>query len=285
MKEFVLVLGAANVIAIPSIAHAGNPYVTVEAGVGQARNNDIDQTASFGTTQSPSSPLAPPAESDTFFDDAFETIYSREHSAALIAGYDFGWFRAEVEVGRKRSRIKGVDQDDLSEGFLTDINTALNRPSASPDPGAPGLAPLTLADFHVDGRIRVLSVMLNGYVEKRLGPIDLSIGAGAGQSFGKAVGDTAEIFGSWQYMLGARVPVTHGIELGVKYRYFNSGNLKFDDKPGFDFTGNPDRLTIPVSGGSDATVDRTTSVRVVPDIEGEYRSRALLLSLTYNFGE
>ena len=208
----------------------------------------------------------------------------REHSVNLIAGYDFGWFRAEIELGRKKSGIKRVDADDLSEGFITDINAALNRPSSPPDPGSPGLPPLSLADFDFDGRVTLSTIMVNGHVEHRLGPVILSIGAGAGQTFGKGVGDTSKVFGAWQYIIGARVPINRAFEIGVKYRYFNSGIVKFDDKRGFDFMGNPDRLTLPVIDGTPVTVDRTTSARVVSDIEGEVRSRAVLLSLTYNFG-
>jgi opacity protein-like surface antigen len=283
MNKNLFLAGAILASAFPSVAWAGNPYVRVEAGVGKVRGNDVDQTADFSSTQTPATLVASASAPDAFFDDVFGSDYGRERDLNLAGGYDFGWFQTELELGHKRTAVKRILTDDLAADFLNSVNTALNRPSAAPDPGAPGLAPLTVADFQTGGSVRILNLMANVLFDIPVGPVTLSAGGGLGRSFGRALGDRDQAMWAGQYMVGARVPVSKAVDLGLNYRYFNSGILKFDNR-GFDFAGNPDRLTLPAAGGGTTTVDRTTSARIVSDIEGEYRSRALLVSLTYNFG-
>jgi opacity protein-like surface antigen len=283
MKQRIFLAGAAAALAVSTPAWAGNPYVSVEAGVGKVRGNDVDGTIDFSTVQTPATPVAPPAATSDFIDDVFGVDYGREGSLSLAAGYDFGWFRPEIELSHKRAGVKEIQADDGTVDFLAGVNQALNRPSGAQDPGAPGRAPLTLEDFQSRGSVRLLNVMANIMFDIPVGKVTLSAGGGLGKTFGRAFGDKDRSKLAGQYMVGAHVPLTAALDLGVKYRYFNSGIVKFDDRA-FEFAGNPDRLTLPDGSGGTATVDRTTSARIVSDIEGEYRSRALLVGLTYNFG-
>lgn len=283
MMKNVLRTGAAAALACSTPAWAGNPYVSVEAGIGKVRGNDVDETVDFSTIQTPAAPIAPPSVTGGFIDDVFGVDYGRERNLGLAAGYDFGWFRPEIELSHKRAGVREIQADDGTIDFLAGVNQALNRPSASPDPGAPGRTPLTLDDFQSRGSVRLLNVMANLMFDIPVGRVTLSAGGGLGKTFGRAFGDKDQSKLAGQYMIGARLPLTAALELGVKYRYFNSGILKFDDRA-FEFTGNPDRLSLPDGSGGTAVVDRTTSARIVSDIEGEYRSRALLVGLTYSFG-
>ena len=73
-------------------------------------------------------------------------------------------------------------------------------------------------------------------------------------------------------MIGARYSVTDRIDLGLKYKKFHSGVIKLDHDP-IDYAGNPDQ-------GATAVSSRTASV--TPDIEGEFRTRGVSLTLSYN---
>jgi hypothetical protein len=73
-------------------------------------------------------------------------------------------------------------------------------------------------------------------------------------------------------MIGARYSVTDRIDLGLKYRKFASGIIKLDHDP-IDYAGNPDQ---------GATAVSTRTAAIAPDIEGEFRTRGVSLTLSYN---
>ena len=182
--------------------------------------------------------IAGPSDFDT--DDAFGIDYKRGIDIDLIGGYDFGIIRAEIELGYKRAKLDELEVDD---GFITALNTGLNRPDrdVAPDP-VDGLAPLSAVDFDLDGSIKVWSAMLNGLFD--FGNEDgLSFYAGGG--FGRA---RAKLLGekdsAWAYQLiaGVRYAISPNIDIGLKYRYFRTGKLDFADDVGVALAGNPETV-------------------------------------------
>ena len=268
---------ASLAIAIPTAAQAGTPYVGIEAGLTVGRSNDVDEVADFTTSQDPASPAGPAGPDDQEFDDTFILPYKDGYDVAAIGGYDFGMFRVELELGQRAAGLRDLKPDETSAVLLDTLNTALNRPSAAPDPGAPGLAALTNGDFDLSGKMRVRSAMVDALfdlpVNKRA---TLYGGGGYGRSFARALGDSDSAW-AWQYIIGARYKLSDRVELGIKHRYFNSGIVKLRHD-GITIAGNPNRMTI---DGTD--VDQTTNVLVRPEIEGEFRSRSYMASLFYNF--
>lgn len=265
-----LVAFAVLTLATPALA---NPYVGVDLGVSRARANDMDQDVTFTTT--PANPAVPDYVE---YDDAFALRYKKGVDMDLVAGYDFGWLRLEAELGRKRSRLQEKDVDDTTDQYIEELNAALNRPSAAPEPGAPGLAPLTIRDFQPNnGSMRVTSLVANALLDWKVGSrLTFYGGGGYGRSWGRVFGQSDKSM-AWQYIVGARVRITDQVDVGLKYRYFNSGHFRMFEDP-YQFAGNPDRITV----GS-TPVDQTTSANVSSDVEGEWRTRNLLLSLLYNF--
>src|SRR3990170_7876490 len=137
MRKYLLAaVAAAAVTSTPALARDNTFYVGVEGGVMFPRDNDADVFADFTTTQTPATPLAPAGPADTSFDDAFGVDYKTGIDLDLIAGYDFGMFRLEGELGWKKAK---ADEFEIDDDFIAGLNTALNRPSAAQDPGAPGL--------------------------------------------------------------------------------------------------------------------------------------------------
>ena len=160
------------------------------------------------------------------FDDEFEIEYKRGLDLDVIAGYDFGMVRAEGELGWKRAKIDEVRFVDFDDDFVIDDD-----------------------DF---GRTSVLSLM--GNVLADFGGND-SFGAYAGGGFGRAWVKTAgerDSAWAWQLIAGVRTAVTPNIDVGLKYRYFNTGRLGFGDD---EF-----------------------------DVRGRFRSHSLLASVIFNFG-
>lgn len=275
---------AACIATMPVLsAQAATPYVAVQGGgLQRVKANDIDEIADYAVTQSPSTPLVPAPEEDQEYDDVFSINYGKGYDAGLLGGYDFGWFRLEMELGHRKSEMRRLDSDDNAEIFQSSLNDALNRPSQSPDPGAPGLPALTIDDFDLDGNIHATSLMANAMVDigvtKRFSAY---LGYGYGRSWVKALGDHDSAWG-WQRFYGVRYKVGDDVELGFKWRKITSGIVKLQADP-VVFTGNPDRLTVAAPAGGSAIVDRTTNAAVVQELEGEVRTYSYLFSLFYNF--
>ena len=181
--------------------------------------------------------------------------------------------RIEGELAHKRARIDHYTDDDITDQFLSEVNGALNRPSVAPDPGAPGLAPLTLADFQPSATLNVGSAMVNALVDvKLLDRLNVYAGIGVGRSIVRGFNDhdTSSV---GQRLAGVRYSITDRIDLGRKYRNFRTGVIKLNHDP-IDYAGNPRDL-----GEGDV---QTTNAAVIPDIEGQFRSKSMLVSLTYN---
>lgn len=277
----ILFVAAVVTTAVSASAAAAGPYVGLEVGLAQGRGNDIDQTVDFTTTQSPSAPAAPAGPASGFFDDVFDQEYKRGFDVGTVAGYQFDlWqnlgFRVEAEFSHKRTGLKDVKSDDITDEFLDGLNAGLNRPASGGQPA------ITARDLDLNGKLRLATAMANGQLNiAGPGGGSVFLGGGYGLAWSKALGDD-DRSRAWQYMIGYRHPVGDKLELGLKYRYFNSGIIKLVDD-GIGFAGNPQQFIVPSSEG-DVAVERTTSAVVVPNIEGEYRSRSLSLTLTYNFG-
>lgn len=279
----ILSAAAASVaIAIPTIAQAGSLYFGIEAGLLFGRPNDIDEVVAFTTSQSPSSPLAPPGIGGLEFDDTYIVSYKKGYDVDLIGGYDFGVFRLELELGQRSVGIRELKADETADSLLEVLNSELNRPSSAPGVGAPSLPALADRDFDLSGKVRAQSVMVDGLfdlpVSKRA---TLYGGGGLGRSWVSTLGDTDTAL-AWQYVLGARYRVSDHVELGIKHRYFNSGIVRVRH-PGVAYDGNPNRLTVTPPGGQAIDIDQTTNALVRPELEGEFRTRSIMAGLIYNF--
>ena len=262
---------AAIALSVSSPALAAEPYVAIEAGSGSVRASDVDETVTFS-----SAPAAPGDPSTVFTDDVFSARYKRAVDVGVVAGFDFGWFRIEGELARKRAAINRYASDDLADPFLAELNTALNRPSLAPDPGAPGLPALTLADFQPSATLNVGSAMVSALLDVKVAKgLNLYAGGGVGRSFARGFSDRDGGFAR-QRMAGVRYAVTDRFEIGLKYRKFESGIIKLVHDP-IDYPGNPRQVIV---DGTPTT--QTRNATITPDIEGEFRTRAFLLSFAYN---
>ena len=280
MRKFILLSATALAVAAsPAAARDGQPYFGVEGGVLFPRDQDGDIDVDYTTTQTPTAPAAPAGPADVTFGDALAIEYKRGLDLDAVAGYDFGLFRIEGELGYKRAKL---DEFDIDQGFIDALNTALNRPSAVPDPGAPGFVPLVASDFDLDGRMRIQSLMLNGLID--IGDeagFSVYAGAGFGRVRAKFAGQRDNAWAG-QLIAGARTALSDNIDFGLKYRYFRTQKLSLADDSAVSLLGNANRFVI--NPTTPTIVDQTTSANLFTNFEQRFRSHSLLASLIFNFG-
>jgi opacity protein-like surface antigen len=236
MRRLILATAAAAAItATPAVARDGSGYIGLEGGVLFPRDSQINVDTD-------------PTDDEDLFDTGIDVDYKTGYDVDLIGGYDFGMFRLEGELGYKRAKADELDLDDDLQDVIEDD---LGRP-------------LTDAELDLDGRVRVWSGMLNGLVD--IGG-DSGFGAYAGLGVGVA-GVKADFAGgsdsdsglAWQLIAGVRTAISDNIDAGLKYRYFRTKRLNFNDDLDFD--------------GDAFDVGART----------RFSSHSLLASLTYNFG-
>ena len=140
-------------------------------------------------------------------------------------------FRLEAELGYKKLRADEVDIDD--EFDLVD------------------------SDFDVDGSGRIISVMVNGLLDFGDDGLSGYVGGGIGTARIKFGGEKDSSI-AYQLIAGVRKSITPTIDVGLKYRYFRTSKLRFNDE--FD--------------------DGDTIFGI--DSDGSFRSHSLLASLIFN---
>ena len=229
MLSKINLLTATALLLLPVSAQArdGLPYFGIEGGVMKPKNIDLDyQLRALSVA------------------DGIQLEHKTGFDADLIVGYDFGFIRAEGELGWKRASIEDV----------------AIKPAVFATTGRPAL----------DGRTRAVSAMANLLLD--FGSDDglqFYGGGGAGLArtdvdariTGPGVPLNAAIDGddrslAWQLIAGIRLPVSYNVDLGLKYRYFNTK---------FDF------------GDANNGVAPET-------LKGRFRSHSLLASLIFNLG-
>jgi opacity protein-like surface antigen len=228
MRKTLLAATAALAIASPAAARDGSPYVGFEIGPMMSDEGfyDVDLTTTAGTTN---------------FNNGINVDYRTGADVDIIAGYDFGMVRAEGELAYKRLGVKDVDASGPLGGALA------------------GLGILDIEDTDFTQTARISSAMGNALLD--FGGNDGFggyIGGGIGWSRVKLMGDRDSGL-AWQVIAGVRTALSPNIDLGLKYRYFNT---KFDVTNDF-----VTRAGAPFS----------------MDVDGRLKTHSLLLSLVYNF--
>lgn len=279
MRKFLLASSLTVLAVAPATARDGAGYFGVGGGLLFPKDNKADIIVDFTTTQTPATPLAPAGPVDVTQTDAIGIDYRRGYDLDAVAGYDFGLIRAEVELGFKQAKVSGYDIDAAA---LASLSTALNRPSAAPDPFAPGLG-VVVVDPDVGGRIRILSGMVNAFIDLgRDDGLSFYAGGGFGRARVKLLGNRDDAWAG-QLIAGARYPISDNIDFGVKYRYFRTARLELRDAGTTLVQGNPD-LFNQGTPSSPIFVERRTNATLDSSFEDRFASHSLLATLSFNFG-
>jgi len=230
MRSLLLASAAlAAVAATPALAAADGPYIGIEGGVSFPQSTDYDLRLRNGTTA-------------VDYDDAYRVRNKTGYDVDIIGGFKTGMFRIEGEAAYKRSSLKSLN---VSGPLLDDVGDIVG-------------GPVTDDDFAVDGKVSVASAMINGLLDFGGPELGAYIGGGAGRARVSYDGDKDSAW-AYQGIAGVRTAVSPNVDVGLKYRYFRTGRLSFQD----DFT---------IDGEAFETEAR-----------GRYASHSLLASLVYNF--
>ena len=250
MRSLLLATAAAAALAAtPAVAKNGSPYVGIEGGILFPENQRLEGAITLDdTTNFPNVPLT----------NVGEVRFHDGYDVDGIAGYDFGVFRLEGELGYKHASVERVN---VNNAFIS----AINVPSGNT---------LTSSDFDISSHANVFSAMVNGLID--IGPMEgfgLYAGGGAGYANIDEAGRSTGNF-AWQAIAGVYTAVSDNVDVGIKYRYFNGGRV--DRTAILDFTASTAGCgslgTTPCTGG---TAFVGTNAR--------FRSHSLMLSLVYNF--
>jgi opacity protein-like surface antigen len=222
-KHLFAATAALAITASPAVARDNSWYAGIEGGVLFVDDMELDIEDAFGE-----------------FPSAYVVDHNTGFDVDVIGGYDAGMLRFEGELAYKRAKVESVLPDQSVVG-----------------PGDPIVA-------DASGSTSVISAMVNALV-------DFGDDAGWSGYFGGGVGparvrhrvtanallfqlrDTDTTI-AWQGIAGVRAAITPTLDLGVKYRFFNAGNLNF----GVDEGINPF------------------------DVDTRFRSHSLLASLIFN---
>ena len=230
MRTFLLASAAfAAVAATPALGAADGPYIGIEGGASFPQSTDYDLRVGNGTTT-------------VDYNDAYRVRSKTGYDVDLIAGFKTGMFRIEGEAAYKRSSLKSLS---VSGPLLDDVGDIVG-------------APVTDDDFDVDGKVSVASAMINGLLDFGGPGLGAYVGGGAGRARVSYDGDKDSAW-AYQGIAGVRTAVSPNVDVGLKYRYFRTGKLSFQD----DFA---------IDGELFETEAR-----------GRYSSHSLLASLVYNF--
>ena len=206
MKSTLLCAAALAAVATPAVARDNSAYFGLEVGVIQAKDSDVE------------------------IED--EGVLTVDHKLGvdgdMIAGYDFGMFRLEAELGYKRNHHD-------TYGFEGE-------------------------EIDAEGRTSTYSGMLNGMIDVG-NERDVAFYAGGGIGYAQVIHDLEldedeavklkHRGMAWQLIAGLRKKLDRHFDVGLKYRYFDAGDVNDD----FDGVA----------------------------LDSEYKSHSLLFSLIHNF--
>ena len=233
MRKYLLGVTAATAavaIATPAVAGANGPYVGIEGGVTIPQTNDYDVTLTTGTTTNT-------------YSKGYQVKRKTGYDVDLLAGYKFGLLRLEAEGGYQRAKVKSLG---VSSTLISDVGTAAGTTA-------------TAANFPVGSHVGVTKLMANALVDGDFGGgFGGYAGGGIGRAWARYAGDKDNAF-AYQGIAGLRYALSPNIDAGVKYEYFRTGKLNFDQ-------------AFAVNG-----TNFTTRAK------GNYTSNNVLASLVYNF--
>jgi len=204
MRNYLLAAVAATALATPGIAAADGPYVAIEGGVTIPQSTDLDIIFN-NTTASPTTSVT--------YGDGYQVSYKTGYDVDLLAGYKLGLLRLEAEGGYQRANVKNLG---VSSTLLTDVGTATG-------------SVVTAANFSVGNDLIVKKLMANALVDGDFGGgFGGYVGGGAGRAWADLSGDSDSAW-AYQGIAGLRYALTRNLNAGVKYEYFRTGKLNFND--------------------------------------------------------
>ncbi len=238
MRSILIGCAAAALLAAPAAARDGSGYFGAEGGALWAKDLNHDLTIVRTTT---------PIGTTLIADGALMSFKKPGLDLDLILGYDFGVLRLEGELGYKRASVDEIGLRAAPGGVATttDGNGNIGVTSAMAN---------LLLDFGDDDGLSFYAGPGAGWARVKMNSISRSPA-------------TFEIDGSdsglaLQGIAGIRYAITPQLDVGLKYRYFRSSKLEYDN-----------------------IIQAFNAGGVTYDSSSRFKSHSLLFSIIYNFAE
>lgn len=192
---------ASSALASPALARDGAWYAGIEAGAVLMEDLHFDLARAGVTTT-----------------NAYGIDHEYGYDVGGQLGYDFGLFRAEMELSYRDANL-----DQVTAATVADYPPAGIYEAA-------------------DGNTRVMAAMLNGLFDfgAEGNPWGGFIGGGAGiarvkasqyeyvKSTGPVFLDDSDSGFAWQVLAGVRRALSENVDMSLKYRFFNAQDMKLD---------------------------------------------------------
>ncbi len=228
MRKLVIGLAmASTAIASPALARDGAWYVELDGGPMIVEDIDFDIGAAS---------------------NAVQVNHHEGYDFGGIVGYDFGFVRLEAEGSYRAADIETLDigAAGVQAGNLA-TQIATNRSlGADGDSSVLSFMVNALADFGADDGIQGFAGGGVGVARTKLDGVSI-------QTSGPGFLDDSDSGFAWQLLAGVRAPLTDTIDVGLKYRFFNTSSFDMVDSLG-------------------------------RDVDGKWRSHSILGTIGFNFG-
>lgn len=277
LSRFTAFAAVVSSIAFPALARGTGPYVSVQAGVALAKDLHGDafvDAVGINSVCLPGKALCEEVPEHFSRPDVFRAVLKRGADVDAIVGWDLGPLSLEAELGWKRLRSDGFEVDG---DFLDYSSAILHRPLNPQAPGAPGAPALVADDFDMQiNKVEVKSLMANLIADVfKVKQTSFYAGAGVGSAWAEAAQDHDHTWAA-QAIAGLEAPVAPSVHLGLRYRYFRTGQLHFVGEPR-DFVGN---TYIAFAGG--LQFNQQDSATITPHLHGRLSSHSLLATLAFS---
>lgn len=226
MRKLVIGMAmASTAIASPALARDGAWYVELDGGPMIVEDIEFDL---------PGAPNAVIAD------------HTNGYDFGGLVGYDFGMVRLEAEGSYRNADVK--DLVIGSAGIARGANTTYTNSThlSYGDSSVLSFMVNALADFGPDDG-------LQGFIGGGVGVARTKFDNVTVLQSGPGFLDDSDSGFAWQLLAGVRAPITDNIDVGLKYRFFNTGDLNMVDSLG-------------------------------RDVSTKWRSHSILGTFAYNFG-
>jgi opacity protein-like surface antigen len=207
MRKLVIGMAmASTAIASPALARDGAWYVELDGGPMIVEDIKFDL------------PNAP---------NAVQADHHKGYDFGGIVGYDFGMFRLEAEGSYRNADLQQLEIGTAGVARSNGKTIANTTLGANGDSSVLSFMVNALADFGPDDG-------LQGFLGGGVGVARTKFDGVTINNSGPGFLDDSDSGFAWQLLAGVRAPLTDSIDVGLKYRYFNSSNLDLVDSLGRD---------------------------------------------------
>ncbi len=207
MRKLVIGMAmASTAIASPALARDGAWYVELDGGPMIVEDIEFDLPAGA---------------------NAVHVDHHKGYDFGGVVGYDFGFVRLEAEGSYRSADIRDLQIGAAGVTSIAGKTIANTTLAADGDSSVLSFMVNALADFGADDGIQGFAGGGVGVARTKFDGVTIN-------TSGPGFLDDSDSGFAWQLLAGIRAPLTDTIDVGLKYRFFNTSNNDVVDSLGRD---------------------------------------------------